>query len=64
MEEQLLQVTRPRRPGARGLSVEQKNGIINHYNHGDTQKEIALQFGCSVSTIKRIIRERRDSANE
>lgn len=45
------------RPGR--LTEQQKDTIVNHYNHGDTQKEIAEQFGVSLSTIRRVLSERR-----
>lgn len=41
------------------LSESQKDTVVNRYNHGDTQKELAEQFGVSRSTIRRVLFERR-----
>lgn len=41
------------------LTEQQKDTIVNHYNHGDTQKEIAEEFGVSLSTVRRVLSERR-----
>ena len=56
----MIKVSRPNKAGRPSkLSEVQKDTVVNHYNCGDTQKEIAMQFGVSVSTIKKIIRERK-----
>ena len=53
-------VLRPNKVGRPSrLTEEQKDLVVNHYNHGDTQKEIAMQFGVSVSTIRKALDERR-----
>ena len=41
------------------LDEKQKDTIVNRYNAGDTQSEIAKQFNVSVSTIRRVLQERR-----
>ena len=45
------------RPGK--LTEQQKDTIVNHYNNGDTQREIAEEFGVSLSTVRRVLSERR-----
>ncbi len=52
-------VTRKRRVGRPSrLSEEQKDFIVNNYNHGETQKALAERYGVSVSTIRKVLRER------
>lgn len=41
------------------LNEQQKDTIVNHYNAGDTQIELSKQFNVSVSTIRRVLQERR-----
>lgn len=41
------------------LTEQQKDLVVNHYNHGDTQKKIADMFNVSLSTIRRVLQERR-----
>lgn len=52
-------VTRQQKKGRpQRLTEEQKDMIVNHYNHGDTQKELAEQYAVSLSTIRRVLSER------
>lgn len=57
-----IKVTRSSRRGRpRRLSNEDTiNTIVINYNMGDTQAELAEKYGVSVSTIRRILRERSD----
>lgn len=53
-------VTRKNKKGRPSrLTEQQKDFIVNHYNNGDTQKEIAEQYGVSLSTVRRVLSERR-----
>lgn len=52
-------VTRPRRKGRPSkLSENAKDFIVNNYNHGDTQKELAEKYNVSVNTIRKVLAER------
>jgi|Go1ome_4_1110791.scaffolds.fasta_scaffold11331_5 DNA invertase Pin-like site-specific DNA recombinase len=57
MVEMVLREQRRGRPER--LSEQQKNAVVRLYNAGDTQRSIADKFGVSLSTVKRIIAERR-----
>lgn len=37
--------------------------IVNYLNQGHTQQEAAKQFGCTVRTIQRYLKEQRDIMN-
>lgn len=41
------------------LNEEQKNAIVIQYNNGATQKYLASEFHVSLSTIRKILGERR-----
>ena len=41
------------------LSEVQKDFIVNNYNHGDTQMELAKRYGVSRSTIQKVLNERK-----
>ena len=52
-------VTRQKRKGRPSkLSEDAKNYIVNKYNNGETQKEIAEKYNVSVNTIRRVLAER------
>lgn len=52
-------VTRPKRKGRPSkLSETAKNYIVNNYNHGDTQQELAERYKVSRSTIQKVLAER------
>lgn len=40
------------------LSEDAKNYIVNNYNNGDTQKELAARYNVSVNTIRKVLAER------
>lgn len=40
------------------LTEKDKDRIVTNYNCGDTQRELAAQYNVSVSTIRRVLRER------
>ena len=41
------------------LTELQKDTLVNHYNNGSTQKELAQEFSVSVTTVRRVLKERR-----
>lgn len=41
------------------LDETQINRMVERYNNGETQKELAKAYGVSVSTIQRYIRQRK-----
>ena len=52
-------VTRPKKRGRPSkLSENAKDYIVNNYNHGDTQKELAERYHVSVNTIRKVLAER------
>ena len=60
MKEKVIRQTRRGRPPR--LTEEQKDTVVNHFNHGKTQTYIAQEFGVSLSTIRSVLKER--SRNE
>lgn len=44
------------------LDTEQINTLVTKYNEGATQKELAHEFGISVSTVRKYLILRRDEA--
>ncbi|WP_091039748.1 sigma factor-like helix-turn-helix DNA-binding protein [Glycomyces harbinensis] len=51
----------PPRPLKRRLTVEQRKAIVLAYNHGVPQKALAIQYGLSDRSVKRLIAEARKS---
>lgn len=52
-------VSRPKKRGRPSkLSENAKNYIVNNYNHGDTQKELAERYHVSINTIRKVLAER------
>lgn len=54
--EKVIRKTKNSRPEK--LTEAQKDLVVNHFNNGDTQKEISIQFNVSLSTIRRILKQR------
>ena len=41
------------------LTEDQIDEIVTRYNNGSRQADLAKQYDCSVSTIQKVLRERR-----
>lgn len=58
-------VTRTQKKGRpKKLSEAQIDMMVNHYNNGDTQKQLAEEFGVSVATVKAYLQERSPKRHE
>lgn len=55
-----MQIVTRKKHGGRPpkLTEEQKDMVVNHYNHGTTQRAIAEEFNVSLSTVRAVLRER------
>nr|WP_277606042.1 sigma factor-like helix-turn-helix DNA-binding protein [Glycomyces sp. L485] len=45
----------------RRLSIEQREAIVKAYNEGVLQKDLAVEYGISVRSVKRLVRHARDT---
>ncbi|WP_081687150.1 sigma factor-like helix-turn-helix DNA-binding protein [Glycomyces tenuis] len=47
----------------RRLSDVQREAIVTAFNHGTPQKELAARYGISVRSVRRLVRDSRESVS-
>ncbi|WP_091039746.1 helix-turn-helix domain-containing protein [Glycomyces harbinensis] len=53
----------PPRTLHRRLTADQRQAIVAAFNHGTPQKELAANYDISVRSVRRLVRDSRESAN-